>query len=78
MGKVADSGCDLIMEMIVQHNRQRFQAFNKILKFRNLLFRDFLGRSQDIVGIFDQHCLGIGISAFFRAGHRMSANEILP
>ncbi len=34
------------------------------------------GRSQNKVSILHQHCFGIGVTAFFGAGHRVSTDKV--
>ncbi len=76
MRQVTDTCSYIVMSPEIQYQRQSLQAFDKSpVPFYGILWYP-CGRCDNIVGIFNQDALGIGVTGFFRARHGMSADKI--
>ena len=63
MREMADRPGNVIVLLIVEYDRNRFQGADKIPERGYLFLRNFCRRREDIVGIFDQVGFGAGESA---------------
>ena len=76
MRQMTDRSGNLVMYPIIKDNRECFQAFCKFFIGLHLFMGNLVGRCQNKICIFNQHCFGITVSAFFRTGHRMSSDKV--
>lgn len=75
MREMADRPGNVIVLLIVEYDRNRFQGADKIPERGHLFLRNFCRRREDIVGIFDQVGFGAGESALLRSCHRVPSDE---
>ena len=76
MGQMADTCCHIIVGTIINNQRKCFQACNKVAVAVYGTVRVFPGRSDHIVGIFNENPFGIGVTCLLGAGHGMSADKV--
>ena len=77
MRQMADGSSDVIMLFAGDHKRDGLQGGDKLPVFFNPFLPYGSGRGEDIVGILQKKCLGVGKACPFTASHGVASDKLI-